>query len=136
MLSILGITTAGDFKAPSEELNTSQSPEIIYLLDQVQRTNLAVDLKWKVVESLIEYSEKMRPGKAASHLSPALRNALVSRYRGSYAQIAKEFLGRSSGILFEEPIPDASSPWSAPHVPNTQEVVNLLLNALIGRLRR
>lgn len=136
MLSIIGITEMADLTFPSDELNVSPSPEIIYLLDQVQRTNLAADVKQRVVASLVEYSEQVRPAKPASQLSPPLRNALVSRYCGSYAVIAREFLGRSNGILFEEPMPDPSSPWTPPHLPNTPEAVNLLLSALTGRLRR
>jgi len=125
-----------EFSFPSEGLNASPTPEITYLLDLVQRANISEDVRKNAISCLIQHSNKRPPTESVAYLAPQLRNALVSRYRDSYSVIAREFLGRSNGVLFEESMPNPASPWIRPHVPNSQELVNLLLTAFANRLCR
>jgi hypothetical protein len=136
ILNILGISNdTTEFSRPPERLNASPTPGVIQLLDLVQRANIAADVRRNVVSSLVQLGDKQPPMKSVAFLSPQLRNALVSRYRDSYSVIAREFLGRSNGVLFEESMPNPASPWTPLHVQTPQELVDLLLAALANRLR-
>lgn len=108
-------------------VNPSPSPLAVYLIDIYQRC----ELKDSTVRKLVKNVLKSHPSKGKQHLlSPALRRKLVMEKMDDYAYIAREYMGRTDGRLFFEPLPDPDEPWEKPRYPNRVEVVEETVRAL------
>ena len=129
-LRVVGIDNTVGFIKPEAEQNTSLTPKALAIIDALQRSAAAADIKREVVGRLSYIGRKREPS-TETLLSPALRCAVLARYRQTYAVIAREFLGRTDGKLFDEPLPAENAPWTPPRQPSTQEMIEFLLSAYV-----
>lgn len=135
-LNTIGFTDIDGLASPDVPVNTAVSPRYLMAIDAIQRSVASPDLRRVLIGSLLKLDAAQPPGNARTRwMSPATRTMLVQKYAPSYAAIAREFLGRPDGVLFEEASPSPGDEWHAPQTPTTQEIVDTIIEAVGARFR-
>jgi len=125
-LSTIEVADSPAYVRPGK-INSSLSPVAIAAVQAVRKSTLEEEVKAQIVEQMIELDA--HTGAAGSHLSPEMRNVVVNKYWLSYGSIAQEFMGRSSGVLFNEPMPYPDAPWAGEPEIGSDEILDFILNA-------
>lgn len=84
-------------------------------------------------KKLIGYAnniEDLDERKVIDLLNPQFRIDLLKSYQSDYDYIAKTFLGRNDGVLFNEPLPDSNPGWVPPKWPSSAKVAELAIKAV------
>lgn len=114
---------------PSE--NRSLSVLSIQLLDIFQRLRVEEDVRLR----LIEYAKDLPADECKRNLlNPDQRHRLIKENSQDYEYIAREYMGRSDGCLFTEPLPELDPDWQAPPNPTPVEVAEAVVAALMGSI--
>lgn len=108
-------------------VNPSLSPVQVAVIDALQRTAMPRRRRRELIEAV---AEAKCAGDAGSLVPRSMRRQLVEENRGSYAEIARTYLGRSDGTLFYEPDPEPGEDDSAPDPAAIPAAVRLLLQAI------
>jgi hypothetical protein len=101
-----------EFEVPNTRRNPGLSPalaEIIRILGIYHHTREAII---PFLDSANKNNTQLfNQNRQHDYLSPQQRIDILERYRSGNQWIAREFLGRQNGILFQDPLPDTSKPW-------------------------
>jgi glycosyltransferase involved in cell wall biosynthesis len=110
-LDLLGIKWHAEFL--TEKKNTGLNRDCIeYLASSDLKDRLDKAGYQNVLDRLEEYSaEHPDPANRRHVYSPAVRKRLCEEHTPGNAQIARDYLGRDDGVLFENPLPDPDEPW-------------------------
>ena len=110
-LNIFGLDLQDGFEVPQKRVNVAyrtDALEIMRLLNMLPQTNYS-----NLYLLLQRYSDHF--GKEGDWpytlFSPAKRHEIVKLYDQANQAIAKEYLGRSDGQLFYDPLPGPDEPW-------------------------
>lgn len=125
-LDSMGIANSPAYVRPGL-VNSSMGPQTLYALRQVRKSGLPHAAKDKIVKRLLASDKNTQTQRL---FSPAMRTAVVKKYMPSYYAIAKNFMGRENGRLFEDPLPSLSAPWTPPKAQQEQEIIKLILDAV------
>ncbi|KAF0171451.1 MAG: hypothetical protein FD162_2983 [Rhodobacteraceae bacterium] len=101
---------AGYYRPPhqNERLNRDC---VAYLSAMTEKRRLGLRFK-RIKDILSDYSRLHPDNSDQRHIwPPAERIALVERYSDQNRRVASEFLNRSNGELFSNPLPSESEPW-------------------------
>jgi len=107
----LGLEMTDEFQKPPRQINTSYRVDALEAMRLLNALPLACHQE---IDALLQrYSDtKGRDGDwPYALLSPAQRLSVCEFYAEANASIARNFLNRSDGRLFYEPLPDPSEPW-------------------------
>lgn len=114
----------------SERINESIPHLALRLIDLYQRLDVDPDVRAR----LIQHAMQLPPDNPrVSVVRPALRRHLVDKNMADYEYIAREYLGRSDGMLFYEPLPDPAEPWKKPPAPDPVKLVEETVKALVDK---
>jgi hypothetical protein len=127
-LLALGIPPRGELRIPGR-LNSALSQATICAIDAVQRAGVPAAYRRAVVEKLYLADGDAPDASRSALLSPNDRVALVARYARVYAAIARDYLGRSDGVLFTEPAPKRDPVWRPAPPPDALTLTDMLLRA-------
>jgi len=128
-LTLVGLEWSGTFKRLKKNANPRLPAESI---EYMRCINCLVSDKKKrklIKNQLLNYSAaKFEDGTEAlfynhSLFNPSQKHALVQRYDMSNQRVAREYLGRENGCLFQEPLPDIRVP-TPPAVRLTDKMIN------------
>jgi hypothetical protein len=133
-LKTVQIADSEEFIRP-EKVNVSLSPQSVSAIQAIRRSPIPNSIKDLIIETLAGKGNKQRSPKG-QYLCPALRNALVRRFSGSYRIIATEFMAGAKGTLFEEEVPQPTDPWTKIPEPSQEELLDLVLRAAATCVRR
>lgn len=129
-LSILGLDIEDGFVVPGQRINPSLPKEYLeirrVLADPALIGNKPAQQAFSA--ALFEMAYGDGPSKAegtADLISPVQKLELVERYRPFYEHVAREYLGRSDGRLFYDPLPDPSVSWEFDGTMSLENVVRL-----------
>ena len=126
-LNSVGLKKSGELETPVTRRNPGLSPilaEIIRCLSVYHRTR----------DTIIPFLENRKNTQLFNQkwqhdfLSPQERIKILNRYQSGNQWIAREFLGRGDGKLFQEPLPDIHMPWK-PYKLEPEEVRTFFSNA-------
>lgn len=113
------VTAALPPELPRE--NSSISFGTLSFIDIVQRTSLPSKVKRHLVNTaMARNGNETLPGALAA---PKVRLAQVNANADDYAYIARTYMNRPDGRLFDEPPPDADDPWEEPKGPMPVELM-------------
>lgn len=126
-LRTLRIEDGSHFLRPEHGKNASLSYETIMVIDCVMRASIDPDKKRELVDLLAAADTCEQRTRL---LSPALRNSITTKYKASYAAIAREFMARKNGVLFFERESRPKEPWSPPSPVSMQRAIDILTQAI------
>ena len=116
--SVLGRPVPDDCRPPpadAETVNRSldrDHVEFLRILNRRTRAGLAVFDREAVLEAALrDEPTPDSPAGIAAWLSPADRRALLEIHEAGNAAIARDYLGRTDGVLFAEPPPGEAPDW-------------------------
>jgi hypothetical protein len=101
--------------------NESVSFEAVNFIDIVTHTRMPEAAKAYLAGRMLR--EDTGSQRRVAYLSPAERLAQVEAHAADYEYIARTFLGRPDGRLFEDPLPDPAEPWTPPTQPSAMWLV-------------
>lgn len=140
-LSILGLDIEDGFVVPEQRINPSLPKEYLeirrVLADPALIDNKPAQQAFSA--ALFELAHEGGPskGKAAADLiSPAQKLRLIERYHPFYEHVAREYLGRSDGRLFYDPLPDPAVSWEYDGTMSLEKVVLLFGKLFAKQLAR
>ena len=128
-LSLVGIEWSDDFKRLKKNANPRLPAEIIEYMRLLNSLVRDKKKRKKIKNRLLDYSSvKFKDdteGLFYNHslFNPNQKYALVQRYDASNQRVAREYLGRENGCLFQEPLPDIRVP-AAPEIRLTDKLIN------------
>jgi len=79
---------------------------------------------------------KKKPMEEYSLLSPKARLEIVGKYSESNRRIAAEYLGRSEGELFTEPLPAENEKWVGPEPLSIEKVIPVFLDIMVNQQKQ
>lgn len=124
LLRTVGLEALGaHLKAPTRQVNASFGYEAIAYMDAVQRCGLPPPVKRHLVGQAALHG--LKAPKVGPMLPPARQRALVEPHLDDYAYIARQYLGRQDGRLFEAPLPSDTDPWQAPTPPDDARIAEM-----------
>lgn len=142
-LTLVGIEWSDAFKKLKKNANPRLPAEIIEYMRLLN--SLVRDKKKRkhIKNRLLEYSAAKfkddTEGLFHNHslLSPSQKHALVQRYDTSNQRVAREYLGRKNGCLFQEPLPDIRVPAPS-EIRLTDKMINDITQYLCrgGKIRK
>lgn len=92
---------------PADRVNPSVSEAGLAEIDRLQRTRMPALLRRNRVASVAARDAEQGGGaRGTALIPPALRRRLVAENLDDYAHVARTYLGRPDGVLFEEPLPE------------------------------
>lgn len=99
------------FDLPDSKANPRLSRDALEFKLLINKSPISFDVKNKLVKSLLAYSKQIDPGtikafKKQNLLSPEERKQIVEKNREEYTFVARKYLNRDNGVLFNEDIPD------------------------------
>lgn len=104
-LSLLDITDLYDFEEMGRRENPSLHREVVWLLRKTNQLMVSLQQHRLIREALYPLSEQLlqKDGRnGLSLLGKALRTRILARYRERNAAVARRFLGRENGVLFND----------------------------------
>lgn len=103
-LDRIGVPHLADLVPPAaERVNVALSPRSLSLIDLVQRAQIEPKIRESIIRTIMDEDE----GGAERALVPApLRRRLATGQTEDYARIARDYLGRPDGVLFQDPLPE------------------------------
>lgn len=112
----LGTAVPESLDLPSENLNPRLCRDALEFKQWVNRLPVDRDIMNGTLPGLLAYSEAMdakthSPYQEHVLLSPSQRLEILHRYADTNAHIARTYLGREDGKLFENPMIDPASEW-------------------------
>ena len=111
-------------------VNQSLDVRSVFLLETFQR----MDVEDHIRRSLIEYVMKSANlGEKERFITPELCRKLVDEEMQQYKYIAKKYMHRPDGVLFQEPLPDPKANWEKPQYPTIVEVANIVAHVLSSK---
>jgi hypothetical protein len=128
-LSLVGIEWSDDFKRLKKNANPRLPAEIIEYMRLLNSLVRDKKKRKKIKNRLLDYSSvKFKDdteGLFYNHslFNPNQKYALFQRYDASNQRVAREYLGRENGCLFQEPLPDIRVP-AAPEIRLTDKLIN------------
>ncbi|WP_298215404.1 hypothetical protein [Acidocella sp.] len=84
-----------------------------------------------VCSELIKEGARLQSNE--KYFSPAMRLAIIKKYLPSYFQIARNFIPRKDGILFEESLPKLNDEWEPPLTPSKSKISERIIQILANR---
>lgn len=114
-LSVLGMTISG-FKPPAAQHNISPARDVLQFIQMINDAPSMTSprIKQAIHKSLLEASTQLEKAEcydARALVPPHIRRELMNRFRLSNSDVARRYLGRKDGVLFEdEPITDSGEP--------------------------
>lgn len=96
-----------DPKTDQPRVNSSPSRRQLAAIDHVQRSPYPAHLKSAIVGRILSVDDAHHTRKL---MTTDTACALIEEHAEDYAYIAKTYLGRSDGVLFDEPTPEACGP--------------------------
>lgn len=126
-LKTIEVDDSDDFERPGE-VNSSLSGACVSAIQAVRQSAIPEPVRRAIIGRLVQIEA---PNRLKGHyLSPAMRHMLIRRYAASYNAIAREYLGRQDGLLFEEPVPPALGNWAKVAEITDREKLDLILRAV------
>lgn len=117
-LKLVNIDSNSEFIFDDNKLaNPSLTPPLIEYFKVLNKVNLDQKLKRQIHLAIADQTiAGNKAGLYKNHalLSPQQRLEILQNYQASNEKIAREYLGRSDGKLFYEPLPDPNQTWQAP----------------------
>lgn len=86
---------------------------------------------FEMLSELLEDEQKKPEFASYGMLSPAERLEILTRYEPANERIAREYLGRADGKLFQEPWPAPDEPWTPYEGLTLERAVPLLMGMLL-----
>jgi len=111
------------------QINSPLDARSTSLLDTFQRLDVNDQARKALIDFVVQNASSTQ---AEQILSPKTRRHLIEQAIPQYESIAKQYLGRSDGTLFFEPLPDLQSDWLEPTYPTVvdqQEIVAKVLDS-------
>lgn len=101
---------------PSENVNPRLCRDALEFKQLVNRLPTDRETMNATLPALFDYSRIVEAGTENAYhehvmLSPSQRMEIFQRFKESNARIAREYIGRRDGILFEESMPVSVDPW-------------------------
>ncbi|MBS9715316.1 hypothetical protein ACFFUT_14425 [Pseudohalocynthiibacter aestuariivivens] len=130
-LSAIGHSAISEkLSVEKKRLNVSLPYGSMELMDIFQRLDVSDSLR----SLLVTYTFSLPPDETKTEvLSPEMRLELINENIEDYKFIAREFLGRSDGVLFYEQLPSAEPSWVGPKPIDRVDLVQHVLKALKKR---
>ena len=113
--------------ASTGRANASLGLEALHLVDMLQRADIEPALRKRLVDRVVAGGRAEEP---AQLMPPRLRRRVIEGHREDYEYLARTFLGRDDGVLFQESLPRANDPWTAPELPDRVALVTALVQLL------
>lgn len=108
--------------------NSSISFATLSFIDIVQRTRLPTKVKRHLVDTaMARNGAETLPGALAS---PKVRLSQITANADDYQHIARTYMNRPDGHMFDEPLPDADDPWDEPKGPLPVELMERMAEYL------
>jgi hypothetical protein len=113
---LLGISVPASVQLPPGNLNPRLCRDALEFKLLVNRMPLDRDTMNAALPGLLAYSESVDPMTKSDYqehvlLSSSQRLEILHRYADTNAHIARTYLGREDGKLFEDPMIDTASEW-------------------------
>jgi hypothetical protein len=122
VLHALDIGPIDQFVIPESRLNASTDARTLELI----RVANSLELDQPVQKRLINFLKSSATDSRPDLISPGTRKEILTRYSQSNAFIAREYLGRDNGILFDEQVkPDDE--WAEPVRLNQKSLLAMLV---------
>lgn len=108
-LAQFGLSPASlpNLKWPDGRENRSPSRRQLAAIDHVQRAPYPDAVRVAMVRRILDMDDA---AAARDLITAQTAHALIEEHKDDYAKIAKTYLGRSDGVLFDEPLPDLGGP--------------------------
>ena len=129
-MNAIGLSDGDSLPRPERERNTSISYRMLSIIDGLNRSPDKKEVRQELLGPLMKIANREDKRDENPILSPKMRNAILTRYRKSYEQIAKEFMGRPDGVLFKEPEPTPDDAWEPPTPATFQDAIDTLVKAM------
>jgi hypothetical protein len=113
-----------------QSANPSLPPRAVLLADLFQRLAVKPEAKQRLVTYALSLH---RLGPHPPLLSPSARRRLVDDQLDNYGYIAREYMGRTDGQLFLDPLPEPDMPWE-PSMLTPQQAVEEALAVIAADL--
>lgn len=121
MYHVFGVDTGSEFSLPQGDPNPRFSPAALEYKRQLNRfiQNPVKSARFNKV--LLRYSADSDPSAgqspgSSSLLSPSERRRILERSRPVNRAIARDYLQRDDGLLFDESIPEGDASWVRPQL--------------------
>ncbi|MFI3157871.1 MAG: hypothetical protein QX199_17120 [Methylococcaceae bacterium] len=127
-LNILGLKLSSDFQFDDEVVNPSLSNDGLEYCLYINKLNLAFSVRDQINKMVIQLesiTKHHRMFREHNILPPVRRRKIIAAYSVSNAKIAREYLNRSNGMLFTDPLPDINEPWSSPLCINQEKAYSI-----------
>lgn len=131
-LSAIGCAELYALFSESDILQVNRSPDArsIFLIETFQRMNVDDNVRRSLIDHVMKNADQKGNGQI---LSPEIRKRLVDEKAEQYKHIAQEYMKRSEGVLFFEPLPDPADVWTKPAHPTMVEVADIIAHVLTTR---
>ncbi|MBF9035277.1 hypothetical protein HKCCE2091_13610 [Rhodobacterales bacterium HKCCE2091] len=92
---------------PKGRVNGAPSRRQLAAIDHLQRARIPAFDRIRLVDRILSLDDGEKPRRL---MTQATARALVEEHAADYAEIARTYLGRADGILFDEPMPEPGGP--------------------------
>lgn len=116
-----------EYSGNNLRMNDSVDATTLSFIETFQRARISPDVR----EKLIKYASCIgRGAEGEVAIDPEILLNLVHQNQAEYEYIAREYLGRTNGVLFYDPLPDVSVPWRKIKQPSPADVVELVVSVM------
>lgn len=103
----LDLESLPELNVPATRENSSPSRRQLAAIDHVQRAPYPDHVKSTLVRRILAADDG---GETRDLMTSETARALIEEHQADYAHIARTYLGRDSGVLFDEPMPEPGGP--------------------------
>lgn len=130
----IGIPYDRSYKEAKKDPNKSLSRDGVEIVRFFNNIKLDRTVHNYIVNYVMENFPPKTGQNAMGLISPAERLEIINFYKDSNAYVAKHYLGREDGILFQEPLPDTKKSWK-PQIglEESSEKLKVLLRDLLEK---
>ncbi|MFZ0132231.1 MAG: hypothetical protein WAK95_06790 [Desulfobacterales bacterium] len=108
-------------------VNPSLDARSIFLLETFQRMKTDQNVRQALIDHVLKNAD---PQRKAPYVSPEIRRRLVDENAQQYDYIARTYLNRPDGALFNDPLPEPDAAWANPEDPTIVEVAEIVAQVL------
>ena len=124
---------AQQFNIQPDRPNESLPFFTLSLIDIYKRANVDPEIRANLIKHAMSLAGN---DERSSMCSPALRRRLVDENMQDYQYIAREYLGRTDGQLFYDPLPDPNEPWLPPKQPTMVNLVEQVVQTMSSQPKK
>ncbi len=109
--------------------------ELLRLVSEKVAGKLAARRRTEILRQIVRHSPKALPFAPKNYMSPDEAASLVGRFAEQNAMVARDFLGRPDGTLFQEPLPAGDSDLKEDYKPEVllERLTSLLPVIITGK---